>query len=86
MDRKTVERDLTNLGGSIVYRYQGETTTEPRPKQVLVERSKGGKRPVWTAEFSWTDGLRQVVKYTILERLADVIVLFVTDDDTKEEI
>jgi len=76
-----VESELRQLAGIAVYKYQGHALGDPRPEQVTVERTKMGKRPAWMARFAWTDGLTQVVKYTMVERLADCIVLFTEDDE-----
>ena len=84
LNRKDVEKELRQLAGIAVYKYQGPSEQDPRPEQVTVERTKGGKAPTWTAQFSWTDGLTHIVKYTMVGRLADVIVLFATDDDQEE--
>ena len=81
LEEVAVERDLKSLAGIIVYKYTGAIESDPRPEQVTVERSKGGKNPAWMAKFQWTDGLTQVVKYTMVGRLADAIVLFTNDDE-----
>lgn len=74
--RQEVEADLRQLAGIAVYKYCGGDQRGTQPVQVVVERTKGGKRPAWLVEFSWDDGLTQAVKYSMITRLADVIVLF----------
>ena len=79
-----IEKELLTM--TVMHRafpYRGEVFKghDMGPVEVVVTRAGTGKKPEWFAQFCWADVFKQTVKYTMIERLVDAIILFTEDDD-----